>query len=221
MKNIRSSFTVRLLVAVVAFALVLAEPQTLSAQKRKPFPTPPSEPATSDSTSSSSPNFRSSNQAALEIGILMSRRASVADLERQRRRAAARLAEDLEKLGQINSVKIVPLTSTTALDYKDLALAAAEINTRATRIKFYSPLALVDRTGEKIRCEADESHLATMLPQLTRAVTRLVGNPVFRISSPNDAELRSAAAHDLESIIKLSKTISKLAKRLSKPVAEK
>ena len=57
-----------------------------------------------------------------------------------------------------------------------------------------------------------------MLPQLSRAITSFLGSSVFRVSAPNDAELRSVAAHDLEGIIKLSDTINKIAKRLSKPL---
>ena len=216
MKKIRSRLTVRILLTVVAFALILAEPASLSAQKRKPLPTPPTKPPSPDSTTDSSPNLRSVEQASLEMNILMSRRTLIGDLERQRRRASAQLAENLEQLEQINTTKIVPLSATTPLDYKNLAQASAELKTRATRIKFYSPFVLVDRTGEKVRYEPDASQLAAMLPQLSRTVGRFVGNPVFRISAPNDEELRSAAAHDLEDIIKLSDTINKIAKRLSK-----
>jgi hypothetical protein len=148
--------------------------------------------------------------------ILMSRRTLIGDLERQRRRLASQLAQDLEQLEQINAEKIVPLAAATSLDYKNLAQASVELKARATRIKFYSPVALIDRTGEKIRYEPDATQLGTMLPQLSRTVTKFVGNPVFRISGPNDAELRSIAAHDLDGIIKLSDTINKIAKRLSK-----
>lgn len=221
MKSIRSSLTVRVLFALVGVALILAEPGSLNAQSRKPFPSPSTEPTSPDTPSSPTRNFRSSNQSALEISILMSRRTLVADFERQRRRAAAQLSEDLEQLEKINTTKIVPLSSTTQFDYKQLEQATGELKARATRIKFYGPLTLVDRTGVKIRCEDDASKLGTMLSQLRRTVTSLVGNPVFRISSPNDAELRSAAAHDLDGIIKLSNAINKIAKRSSKPISKK
>jgi hypothetical protein len=220
MKTIPSSLSLRTVFALVAIAVILTEPDSYNAQNRKPFPSPSSEPVSPDSQSSSGPNYRSANRSALELGILMSRRAIEGDLERQRRRAAAQLAEDLERLEQINTAKIVPLASSTQLDYKQLAHATGEIKARATRIKFYSPLTLIDRTGEKIRCEDDASQLGPMLSQLRRTVTRFVGNPVFRISSPNDAELRSAAAHDLDGIIKLSNTINKIAKRLDKSLAK-
>lgn len=219
MRKFQSRLTLRVLFALVAFALTLAEPASLSAQKRKVIPPPPTKPPSSDSPSSSTPstpNFRSADHAALEMEILMSRRTLIADLERERHRLASQLAQDLEQLEQINAEKIVPLSSATTLDYKKLAQASAEIRARATRIKFYSPLALIDRTGGKTRYEAGANQLGTMLPQLSRAITSFLGNPVFRISAPNDAELRSVAAHDLEGIIKLSDTINKIAKRLSK-----
>lgn len=221
MSKIRSSLALRVVFALVAMALILTEPDSLNAQNRKPFPTPSSEPTSPDSPSGPTPNVRSSDRSALEIGILMSRRASVADLERQRRRAAAQLSADLEQLEKINTNKIVPLSSAAQFDYKQLEQATGELKARATRIKFYSPLTLVDRTGEKIRCEDDASQLGEMLSQLRQRVISFIGNPVFRIRSPNDADLRSAAAHDLDGIIKLSNTINKIAKRLGKPFAKK
>ena len=215
MRKFQSRLTLRVLFALVALALTLAAPASLSAQKAKPIPLPPDKPPSPDSTSSTR-NLRSMDQAALEMGILMSRRTLIPDLERERRRLASQLAQDLEQLKQINAEKIIPLSSATTLDYKNLAQASAEIRARATRIKFYSPIVLIDRTGEKVRYEADPSQLATMLHQLSRAVTKFLGNPVFSISAPNDAELRSVAAHDLEAIIKLSDTMNKIARRLSK-----
>jgi len=204
------------LLVLVAFALILAGPASLTAQNRKPIPSTSPKPPSSDSTSTSAPNFRTAEQAMLEMSLLMSRRISIADRERERHRLASQVAQDLERLGQINDQQIVPLSSAKSLDYRNLAQASAEIRAHATRIKFYSPLGLNDRTGAKIRLEANASQLGVMLPQLSRAITSFLGSPVFRVSAPNDAELRSVAAHDLESIIKLTDTINKIAKRLSK-----
>jgi hypothetical protein len=218
MGKFQSRQTLHVLIALVAFALILAAPASLSAQKRKPIPSTPPKPPSPDSASTSTPNFRTADQATLEMSLLMSRRISIADLERERHRLASQLAQDLERLGQINNQQIVPLSSAKSLDYRNLAQASAEIRAHATRIKFYSPLGLNDRTGVKIRFEADAGQLGAMLPQLSRAITSFLGSPVFRVSAPNDAELRSVAAHDLEGIIKLSDTINKIAKRLTKPL---
>ena len=218
MSKFRSRQPLHVLIALVAFVLILATPASLSAQKRKPIPSTAPKPPSPDSASTSTPNFRTADQATLEMSLLMSRRISIADVERERHRLASQLAQDLERLGQINDQQIVPLSSAKSLDYRNLAQASAEIRAHATRIKFYSPLGLNDRTGAKIRFEANASQLGAMLPQLSRAITSFLGSPVFRVSAPNDAELRSVAAHDLEGIIKLSDTINKIAKRLSKPM---
>lgn len=220
MTTFQSRQTLHAFFALVAFALILAAPASFSAQKRKAIPsTPPKPPSSSpDSPSTSTPNFRTVEQATLEMALLMSGRFSITDLERERHRLVSQLAQDLERLGQINDQQIVPLSSAKSLDYRNLAQASAEIRTHATRIKFYSPLGLSDRTGGKIRYEADTNQLGAMLPQLSRAIISFLSNPVFRISAPNDAELRSVAGHDLEGIIKLSDTINKIAKRLSKPL---
>jgi len=218
MSKFQSRQPLHVLIALVAFALILAAPASLSAQKRKTIPSTPSKPPSPDSASTSTPNFRTADQATLEMSLLMSRRISIADLEQERHRLASQLAQDLERLGQINDQQIVPLSSAKSLDYRNLAQASAEIRAHATRIKFYSPLGLNDRTGAKIRFEADASQLGALLPQLSRAITSFLGSPVFRVSAPNDAELRSVAAHDLEGIIKLSDTINKIAKRLSRPM---
>ena len=215
MKRIRPGFEAHVRFAVVTVLLILVVPASFGAQKRKPIPTPPAKPPSPDS-SSNTLNLRSASQASLEMDVLMSRRTLIGEIERERRRLADQLARDLEQLEQINANKLVPLASATTLDYKNLAQTTAEIKTRANRIKFNSPFVLIDRTGEKIRYDLDAGQLSSMVSQLSRAVTKFVGNPVFRISAPNDGELRSTAAHDLEDIIKLSDAINKIAKRLGK-----
>ena len=213
--KIQSRHSIRALVAFVAIVVILAAPASQAAQRRRPTPTSPVKPPASETTP---PNLRTADQAAMEMGILMSRRTLLTDLERQRNLAAARLAEDLEQLEQVNTEKLVPLLSATPIDYKSLAQISAEIKNRATRIKFYSPVVLIDKTGQKVRFEADPNQLGTMLPQLTNAIKKFIDNPIFRVRAPNDVERRSAAAHELEGIIKLSDAINKIAKRLGKPL---
>ena len=144
------NLALRVLFVLVAFALTLAEPASLRAQKRKPVPSPSGKPPAADTTSQP-PQLRSADQAQFEMSVLMSRRTLVTDLERERRRLATQLAQDLEQLEQINTEKLVPLSTTASPDYRNLAQASAELKARATRIKFYSPLVLIDKTGEKVR----------------------------------------------------------------------
>jgi len=148
--------------------------------------------------------------------ILMSRRWTLPDQERERRRSAALIAMNLERLGQLEAESIAP-ASVKSVDYKNLARATAEIKERALKIKFNLPFVLKDR-GEKVRREADPAQLGSMLSELSRVIKRFLANPSLRVNSPNDAELRAAAGHDMEGIIKISETVNKIAKALSKPL---
>ena len=203
-------------VVLAAIGLTLMCSISISAQKRKPFPSPPPSQPSPDTPSTPNTNPRSFEQAQLEMSILMSRRTVTTDLERERNRLAAQLIRDLEQLEHLNTGSLVPLSSSKTLDYKEVAQACNDVKSRANRIKFNSPISLIDRTGEKVRYEFDDSQIGSMLSQLSRSITKFVGNEVFRVSSPNDGELRSQAAHDLEGIIKLSDMLAKAAKKMSK-----
>ena len=218
MRHFQSILSARLVLVLLAVTLALMGSVSASAQRRNPIPTPPVKPQ--DTPSNTNVNLRSADQAQMEMSVLMSSRNSSTDLERERNRLAAQLSRDLEQLERLNTEIIVPLSSKT-LDYKEVAEAASDVKARATRIKFNSPITLIDRTGEKIRYDFDESRIGEMLTQLSRAITKFVDNPVFRVSAPNDAELRSAAAHELEGIIKLSDSITKTAKKLGKTTVDR
>ena len=155
-------------------------------------------------------------------GTAFEKRETPADQEKAmlRRRAATELAEDLDRLMRINRERILPLSSSQSLDYNALSQVTGEINGRAKRIKSNSPLALREKKGEKRTYEADAAHLGSMLPELSRLIESFLSNPVFSTASVHDNELLSTAGRDLESIIRLSDTINKVAKRLAKTATE-
>ena len=133
-----------------------------------------------------------------------------------RRRLAAELAEDFDRLGRINREKIVTLSSLSNYDYKELFQTAGEINKRAKRIKSNSPLPLKERKVQKAGYSPEVTDVGTLLPELARLIDSFLGSTIFRVTSVNDDELRSAAGRDLEGIIRVSDTINKIAKRLAK-----
>jgi hypothetical protein len=163
------------------------------------------------------PNPRTTEQSMLEMQLLMLRRSTVTEAERERQRTAGQLTTDIERIGQIKAERIAPLLSAKSIDYRNLADATAEIRDRALRIKYGLTVALKNK-GEKTRLEADASQLPSMLPELSRAIKSFLGNPALRVNTPNDAELRSTAEHNLEGIIKLSRTINKIARSLRKTI---
>jgi hypothetical protein len=201
----------------LAVACILSEPQSVMAQRSggpPPFPAPRTDQAT-----------RPYSPPGADVrggGTVFDRHETSADLETRllRRRAAAELAEDLSRLRRINRERILPLSASQSLDYRVLSQVTGEIKGRAKRIKSNSPLALRAKKGEKRTYEADAAHLGSMLPELSRLIDSFLGNPVFRTASVHDDDLRSTAGRDLESIIRLSDTISKVAKRLAKAATE-
>jgi len=199
--------------AAIAFSLALP---SVNAQEKRPIPSPPIKPPSTE-TSAPPPNMRTADQATTEMGILMSRRWTRADAEREQRRSNAQLSADLERLTQLEHESLAPELKGRSINYSTLAQVAGEIRERATRIKFSFPIVLKDR-GQKLKLDADPNRLGQMLPQLSRAIKGFLGNPVLRVNSPDDAQLRATAGHDLEGIIKLSTTINKIAKKLGKPL---
>jgi len=155
------------------------------------------------------------NQRARELGLVVA-----TDDEQEeffRKRLSAQLQEDFVKLGTTN-VETVAVQA-GSLDYKSLSATTADLKNRATRIKYNVPILMIPAKGEKPRYQDTPDQLQSMLPELNRLIDSFFASPIFRENSANDAALRAKAVRDLDSIIVLSDTISKLAKRMSKAVA--
>ena len=204
-----AQFTTAFVVLVVA--CVLSAPQPLIAQRTGVLPYPP--PKTNSNRPYTPPGAEPAGG-----GTALDRNESAPDSETmmRRRRAKAELAEDFERLRRINKQTMPSLSAASSIDYKEVSRVTCEINSRAKRIKSNSPLMLKEKKGEKRAYEADAARLGSMLPELSRLIDSFLGNPVFYTASVNDEELRSAGGRDIESIIRLSDTINKIAKQLTK-----
>lgn len=210
----KAQLTTTLVVLVVAW--ILSAPQPLIAQRSGgvvPYPPPKTNQA-------NRPYIPPAAEVRGGETALDKREGSAdPDTVMLRRRAKAELAEDFERLRRINRQKMPTLSSASSLDYKEVSRVTGEINSRAKRIKSNTPLALKEKKGEKRAYQADAARLGSMLPELSRLIDSFLGNPVFYTASLNDEELRSTAGRDLESIIRLSDTINKIAKQLTKSLA--
>ncbi|HEV8486198.1 MAG TPA: hypothetical protein VGV87_21830 [Blastocatellia bacterium] len=202
---------------VAAFVWLLA-PYALHAQQAPP-PQSPKRPSPSNQPPGApapTRNAESVNQRAIDLAMLSTVGRRDQNPESSNKRLAKQLIEDFDRLWQINTETIAPLSAAESVDYKKLFQATAEIKHRATRIKYAIALPVEDKKGEKVRYGEEAAKLGSMLTELDRAMKSFIGNPVFRINSPNDAELRSAAGRDLQAIINLSEKVKKVAKSLSK-----
>jgi hypothetical protein len=134
-----------------------------------------------------------------------------------RRQRAAELAEDFQRLRRISQENLAALSTASSLDYTQLAQVVGEINKRAKRIKSNSPLLMFkDKRVEKSSYEEDAGQLGSMLPELSRLIDSFLASPTSQVTPINDDELRSTAGRDLESIVRLSATINRIAKRLAR-----
>lgn len=207
------------LVTLVA-AWIICEPQPLAARQSGAQVSPPPGSVNIPTRRSASPI--GADPSVTRNGPVESSRRDEAKERAEfmlRRRRAAELAEDFDRLARINKERIVPLSSSSSFDYKVLAEAAGEVNKRAKRIKSNSPLPLKEKNNEKTAYDADAAALSAMLPELSRMIDSFLGNQIFRVTSVNDGELRSAAGRDLGRIIRLSEAINKIAKRSTKTAA--
>ena len=201
--------------ALAALASMLLSQQSVLSTQQQPSYKPPVDPA------SAPPRVKAMveaiNQRARELGLI-----AISDDPEQaafvRRRLNAQLSEDFEKLHSIDIEKL-GAPSLAGIDYRVLAEVTADLKTRATRIKYHVPILQFAGKGEKIRYDDNPEYLATMLSELGGLMKSFLSSPVFRLSSPNDLELRLKAGRDLESIIKISEAINKIAKRSTRTAA--
>jgi hypothetical protein len=215
MKKPGSQRKQRITLAIVVLALMPGFPRLLLAQQQSAYKQPV-DPA-------ANPRIRAMvdaiNQRGRELGLI----AANEDEEQAafvRRRRNAQLSEDFDKLHSINIEKIAALAAASSIDYKTLCDVTADLKSRATRIKYNVPVLQVVDKGEKIRYD-ENVDLVSTLPELSRLIDSFLSSPVFRLSSPNDAAVRLKASRDLDGIIRLSETINKVAKRLTRTSASK
>lgn len=150
------------------------------------------------------------------------------ELEQQRHKSVNRrgeanqavqfqLREDFSRLYELQQSQLLPTSPTLALDNEMLMKSTEEIRTRASRIRRNLLLMLAERDEKKKKEYAvTESDLRSSASELRALIVRFVNSPVFQVNSPNDKELRIVAREDLETIIKLSDSLNKAARKLTK-----
>jgi len=200
---------------VVCFLLAAS---SVSAQVGQPYPRPKSVPSQGNAAPID-PRSRGGGDSVSESH----RRDKPEDPETVllRRRRLAELSEDFQRLKRINKEKLLPLSSAQSLDYKEILQTSAEINSRAKRIRSNTPVSLQDKKAEKTSYEESDDRLASLMIDLTKAIDSLLGSSGFQTVSANDNESRTTAGRDLENVIRLSASVNKIAKRLSKTTAQK
>ena len=134
--------------------------------------------------------------------------------EERRGRSFPRIKEDFERIQVINNDVLQRDGIDGQLNYKEVAEAAAEVTKRASRLKGNLFSSTAKGTKKQIELESEnQADVKRLLNALDDAISGFVHNRMFenlRVVDPDDA---TNAQRDLENIIRLSKEVSKRAKK--------
>jgi len=224
--EMKNAFSARIATAsttLAAAVLVLAISTLLLAQQS---------PTKSPSSSSSKPTFypqpsgadvdrmeRDKHFSDLEMIKVISKEKAKPN-QRDKEIALKQATEDFKRLLEINEQPLI--SPGMALDYKDVFEKTAEVERRATRLKSNLLLPVIVAEKKKTASsELDHDQIANPLSDLKKLITKFVTNPVFYSDGSIDPTFQKQAARDLDSIIELSRRISKSAEKLEKNSASK
>jgi hypothetical protein len=138
--------------------------------------------------------------------------------ERAIKAAAEQLNQDFKRVQIIRNDLARAVTSGSALDYRRVSDAAAEVRKRSIRMQTYLALR---REGDDAKQQQQEDEAAHDEAQLKEALARLchridsfVANPRFKSPGVFDVDATTKAARDLREMIALSQQIKGGAERL-------
>jgi hypothetical protein len=156
--------------------------------------------------------------------IEMERAAAKVRSPEEEKLALAQIAEDYEKIQVVNNKMMAATMPAAVPDYARVAEVAADIKTRANRMKENLRLAKPDpRDTEKspiYKKTEDAATLKANLLSLDGSIMGFVKSPIFTNPAVVDVEQAAKASRQLETIIEFSNLINKDAQKLKK-LAEK
>lgn len=141
------------------------------------------------------------------------------DIARPRVRLG-QVKEDYVAIQTANNTILTMLSLGNGLDYRVIEEAASEIKKRAGRLKSYMLTLQMVKENEdrrKSQSEINMEEIKVSLLSLDTAITRLVGNPIFKnFNRVVDAEGAIKARDELDVIIDMSEGIKRSARRALK-----
>lgn len=136
--------------------------------------------------------------------------------ERAIKAAAEQLNQDFKRVQIIRNDLARAVTSGSALDYRRVSDAAAEVRKRSVRMQTYLALRREGDDAKQQEDEAtyDEAQLKEALAHLCHRIDSFVANPRFKSPGVFDVDATTRAARDLREMIALSQRIKGGAERL-------
>ena len=130
----------------------------------------------------------------------------------------AQVKQDFERIQVIYNDILRAIAADSALDYKFVADATAEIKKRASRLKGNLALPQVEENekDQKKQGEITDEQIKPSLLMLNNHIASFVTNPLFEASGVLDVEFSTKASRDLKRIIEISDAIRKSVEKLNK-----
>jgi hypothetical protein len=132
---------------------------------------------------------------------------------RQLEALMAQTEEDFNRILTLHNEIARAVASNTAIDYRFVSDAAAEIKKRASRVQSTLALHLTPDDGE-VTEKLENSQMKDGLIRLCKEIRSFVTNPMIENPNTVDAQQLTKARRDLESVIQLSGQIKKSADKL-------
>ncbi len=131
---------------------------------------------------------------------------------------ASQVKQDFERIQSVYNDIVIAMSASDTLDNRFVSEATTEIMKRASRLKTNLVLPAPQDTEQGAAKEAglSDDQLKPRLKKLCLHIVSFVTNPLFETSGVLDIEQSTKASRDLESIIKVSESISKTAEKLTK-----
>ena len=133
----------------------------------------------------------------------------------ERRMLLDQINKDFARIQVVEREVVKGLSSGEALDAKKVRKATDEIKTLATRLKTNLIRPADEEAQPEIPVGRESEEVKAALVRLSKTIQSFAHNPVFQSSSNVvDAQLSARARRDLETIIKLCRSIKKSAEKL-------
>lgn|SRR5262249_41744306 len=140
------------------------------------------------------------------------------DEAKNREAAQKQMNEDFQRIQTEDADMITAFTSANPPDYQKILDDAADIRTRATRLKNLLVLPPSGKEDKRKKERDADLDLQASMPLLSGTIKSFVSNPIFQQQAGQPVDYRNVvkARHDLDEIIELSSKVRAAAEKMSK-----
>jgi hypothetical protein len=150
-----------------------------------------------------------------------SRNAPTDAIDKGRLALLRQMRDDFKSIQEINNRMMASTWSQEQIDYLHTATMIADINERATRLKSNLGLPDGDKAPDSHVTVTDAKQFKSVLLLMDRTLMNFVKNPIFQDRSVVEVDLATRASTDLDTVIRLSASLKKIAGNLKNSTAQR